>query len=324
MPEAMAQVPAAAMVRGKATNDLPTSDQDQRELIANVEQMDHLGGAPPKFESAHQIHSIGDDKKSFGDADEKVQSAEVEEQYFDPLNPDDVYPTEEEFTSLRRVPDRIPIASYLVAICELGERFSYYGTTVVFTNFIQHPLPPGSKTGSTGHNPPPGVLPGALGRGQRTAFSLTTFNTFWIYVTPLLGAYLADQYLGRYSTIQLANWITIVGHIMLVVCAIPGVIDKSGIIGLFIVSLIIMGIGTGMFKSNISPMIAEQVIRQRAVVMENKKGEKLLVDPALTTARLFMYFYMFINIGALVGQIGMVYAEKVSDVRPCTYTTITI
>jgi hypothetical protein len=36
------------------------------------------------------------------------------------------------------------------------------------------------------------------------------------------------------------------------------------------------------------------------------------VDPALTSARLFMYFYLFINIGSLCGQIGMVYAEKVS------------
>ena len=84
---------------------------------------------------------------------------------------------------------------------------------------------------------------------------------------------------------------------------------RSGIIGLFAVAIIIMGVGTGMFKSNVSPLIAEQVTRQRAVV-EERKGGKVLVDPALTTARLFMYFYLFINVGSLVGQIGMVYAEK--------------
>jgi POT family proton-dependent oligopeptide transporter len=83
----------------------------------------------------------------------------------------------------------------------------------------------------------------------------------------------------------------------------------SGIVGLFAVAIVIMGVGTGMFKSNVSPLIAEQVTRQRAVV-EERKGTKVLVDPALTTARLFMYFYLFINIGSLVGQIGMVYAEK--------------
>jgi POT family proton-dependent oligopeptide transporter len=64
-----------------------------------------------------------------------------------------------------------------------------------------------------------------------------------------------------------------------------------------------------MFKSNVSPLIAEQVTRQKAVV-EVRKGKKVLVDPALTTARLFMYFYLFINVGSLIGQIGMVYAEK--------------
>lgn len=40
-----------------------------------------------------------------------------------------MYPTEEEAATLTRVPDRVPFASYLVAVVELGERFSYYGTT---------------------------------------------------------------------------------------------------------------------------------------------------------------------------------------------------
>jgi hypothetical protein len=45
------------------------------------------------------------------------------------IDPDDVYPTAEETATLPRMPDRVPFASYLVAIVELGERFSYYGTT---------------------------------------------------------------------------------------------------------------------------------------------------------------------------------------------------
>ena len=36
-----------------------------------------------------------------------------------------------------------------------------------------------------------------------------------------------------------------------------------------------MGIGTGMFKSNISPLIAEQITRNRAVVEERKGGKVL-------------------------------------------------
>lgn len=138
---------------------------------------------------------------------------------------------------------------------------------------------------------------------------MTTFNTFWIYLTPLLGAYIADQYLGRFTTIQVANAIVLLGHILLVICAIPGIINKDGIIGLFIVAIIIMGLGSGWFKSNVAPLIAEQVTRQKSVV-EVRNGKKVIVDPKLTAQRIFMYFYMFINIGSLAGQIGMVYAEK--------------
>lgn len=39
--------------------------------------------------------------------------------------------------TLRRVPDRVPFASYLVAFVELGERFSYYGTTGESNLFIE-------------------------------------------------------------------------------------------------------------------------------------------------------------------------------------------
>lgn len=45
-------------------------------------------------------------------------------------------------------------------------------------------------------------------------------------------------------------------------------------------------------------------------VITNDKGERVLMDPTVTVSRIFMYFYMMINIGALTGQIGMVYAEK--------------
>lgn len=83
------------------------------------------------------------------------------------------------------------------------------------TNFIQFPLPEGSKTGAikglTNVN-----TPGALGKGQQSAFALTTFLTFWVYCTPLLGAYVADAHLGRFKTISWAVLIVIIGHILMV------------------------------------------------------------------------------------------------------------
>lgn len=41
-----------------------------------------------------------------------------------------------------------------------------------------------------------------------------------------------------------------------------------------------------------------------------KDGERVIVDPAATISRIYHYFYLMINIGALLGQISMVYAEK--------------
>ena len=72
-----------------------------------------------------------------------------------------------------------------------------------------------------------------------------------------------------------------------------------------------MGIGTGGFKSNISPLVAEQYKRKKLFIGHTKSGERVIVDPIMTTSRIYMYFYLFINIGALIGQISMVYAEKV-------------
>jgi POT family proton-dependent oligopeptide transporter len=70
-----------------------------------------------------------------------------------------------------------------------------------------------------------------------------------------------------------------------------------------------MGLGTGGFKSNISPLIAEQYKDQKAYVKVKKNGTKVIVDPATTTARIYIYFYLLINCGSLTGSIAMVYSE---------------
>lgn len=152
------------------------------------------------------------------------------------------------------------------------------------TNFIQQPLPLGSHTGAGGKN----GQSGALDLGQRASFGLTTFYQFWCYVTPLYGAYVADTYWGRYKTISVSVGIAMLGHILMVISALPGVIDKKGSVGVFALSLIITGIGTGGFKANISPLVAEQYKRTKLFVTTTNKGERVIVDPALTTVKIYM------------------------------------
>lgn len=225
------------------------------------------------------------------------------------------FPTEEERHTLRRVSDAIPWNAYrksnlytprtcvnesplVIATIELAERFSYYGSTVVFvsachrqkkfwalsyaffqTNFIQQPLPARSRVGAGGGD---SGQSGALGQGQQTAFGLTTFFQFWSYVTPLLGAYIADAHWGRFKTISWSLGVVLIGHVILIISAVPGVIEKKSAMGAFVVALIVIGLGTGGFKSNISPLVAEQYTRTKLFVTTTKSGERVIVDPALT------------------------------------------
>ncbi|OBZ77984.1 putative peptide transporter ptr2 [Grifola frondosa] len=226
--------------------------------------------------------------------DEKkaVSSAEVSQAELDGIHDGLEFPTDEERETLRRVSDALPWTAYLIAFVELAERFSYYGSTVVFTNFIQQPLPPGSRTGSS---PSKSGQAGALGLGQRASTGLNTFNSFWVYVIPLFGAYMADTRWGRFKTICVAVGIALFGHTLLVISSIPGVINHpNGSLACFIIALIIMGL----------------VQANEAVCLTTKSGERVIVDPTMTTSRIYMYFYLFTNIGALIGQIAMSYSEK--------------
>lgn len=93
-------------------------------------------------------------------------------------------PTEEEMHTLRRVSGHINWAAYSVAICELGERFSYYGSSILYTNFVVHALPPGSNTGA-GYGR--GGQSGALGLGSRAGQGISLTNQFFAYLVPLFG-----------------------------------------------------------------------------------------------------------------------------------------
>lgn len=59
-------------------------------------------------------------------------------------------PTEEERANLRIVSDKIPWAAFLVAMIELCERFTYYGLSGPFQNYIQRPYKSKGVPGALG------------------------------------------------------------------------------------------------------------------------------------------------------------------------------
>ncbi|KAG8416869.1 hypothetical protein J3459_013590 [Metarhizium acridum] len=146
--------------------------------------------------------------------------------------------------------------------------------------------------------------------GQRASTGITIFNQFWQYFMPLFGAWVADAKWGRYKTISAALGVNLFGHVILILSAIPPIIVRRGAsLGCLVAAIIINGFGTGGFKPNISCLIVEQLGEQRMFVRTLESGERVIVDPAVTTERIYNWFYFFINVGALVGQLTMVYAE---------------
>lgn len=63
--------------------------------------------------------------------------------------------------------------------------------------------------------------------------------------------------------------------------------------------MVVIGLGTGGIKANVTPMCAEQYQNTTPVLKTLKSGEQVLVDPELTIQRMFMWFYWVVNVGAL-------------------------
>jgi len=103
--------------------------------------------------------------------------------------------THDELATLPLVSDKLPLSAFLVVIVEFAERsvflwlplrrltqhpprrWSYYGTTNVFNNYIRAPLPRFSTTGAVAKQDRLTGVAGALGKGQPTSFALRTVST---------------------------------------------------------------------------------------------------------------------------------------------------
>ncbi|KTW28580.1 hypothetical protein T552_01841 [Pneumocystis carinii B80] len=218
---------------------------------------------------------------------------EIKEKALDQISLEE--PTEEELLTLQRVSDKIPLSGYLVVAIELCERFSYYGLINPFQNYIQYK--------------PTDVIPGALGLKQSGATALNSFFSLWSYLTPIFCAIIADQYLGRYWTIFWFSWVYLLGQIILILTSTPSAIRNGMSLWGFIVSIIIIGLGTGGIKVNVSPLVAEQYNSRKLFIKTLKNNQRVIVDYNVTLQHIFLIFYLAINIGSF-GGVLTIFLEK--------------
>ncbi|CAG9981779.1 unnamed protein product, partial [Clonostachys byssicola] len=202
--------------------------------------------------------------------------------------PDGGQPTEFEIQTLRRVSDSIPKSAWLVCVIETAERFTYYGISGPLQNYMQNPY----------GNP---LRPGALGLGQANASSISYGFTFWMYVTPMVGAWLADSFLGRFRTISWGAAIYVCGLLVLFVSSFPFSLERGGGLGGFIASLFLIGTGAGAIKANVSVLIFDQYTETKQKIRTLKSGERVIVDPQATITNIYMIYYNILCIGCLSG-----------------------
>ena len=191
------------------------------------------------------------------------------------------------------------------------------GTTNIYNNYVRAGLPPGSTNGAVPKSHRADGIAGALGLGQEKSFAIRTFNTFWVYTTPFIGAIVADCWWGRYNAILFFSLVCLcvyslficpnltrldlphrAGHVILTGSASPSALQHPhGSLAGLVVAIFVMGIGAGSIKANVSPLMAEQYAgKLRKQVL--KSGETVIISPALTYQRIYMYFYAAINFGA--------------------------
>ena len=113
---------------------------------------------------------------------------------------------------------------------------------------------------------------------------MTTVLPAIVYVTPLLGGYIADTHWGSYKTILVFSLLYICGCALMSASAYPGV-DSTWMFMLGLFGFV--GLGSGGIKANVIVLGGDQ--------FDITKPEEAAQQDAF-----FNYFYWSINLGALV------------------------
>jgi POT family proton-dependent oligopeptide transporter len=168
-----------------------------------------------------------------------------------------------------------PKGLYLLFVTEMWERFSYYGMRAIFTLFMVN----------------------ALLFDKSLASTIYGNYTGLVYLTPLIGGYVADRYWGNRRSIFVGGVMMAIGQFFMFLAG-SFYTDVNLASTLMFSGLGFLIFGNGFFKPNISTMVGQLY----------EEGDKR-VDSAFTI------FYMGINLGAFIaplvtGGLGEVYDKE--------------
>ena len=164
-----------------------------------------------------------------------------------------------------------PKGLFLLFMAEMWERFSYYGMRALLIFYlIQHWM-----------------------FAEEKAYVIYGAYTALVYIAPVVGGYLADQFIGQRKAVLFGAILLTFGHFFMAFEGSGGQADPM--INVFWLALALIIVGSGFLKANISVIVGQ--LYSRTDVRR---------DPAYTI------FYMGINVGAatasiICGYLGQTY-----------------
>ena len=158
--------------------------------------------------------------------------------------------------------DGHPKGLYVLFLTEMWERFSYYGMRAMFVLYMVK----------------------CLSLSKEAASGIYGSYTGLVYLTPLLGGFIADRYWGNRRSILLGSLVMALGQLLMFVSACDYTSPSAhwlmfGGLGLLI-------LGNGFFKPNISSLVGD--------LYEKHDSRR---DSAYTI------FYMGVNVGAMIAPL---------------------
>ena len=166
--------------------------------------------------------------------------------------------------------DKHPRGLYVLFATEMWERFSFYSMLALFTLYLQDPTD-------------------GFGWSAEKATTVYSWYLAFVYLSPLVGGFIADRGLGYRRSVMIGGFFFMVGHLLL---AFPTVTAVYA-------ALTFLVVGNGFFKPNVSTMVGN-----------------LYPEGSRLKDRAYNIFYMGINIGAFIAPLVAEFVKQKFGVHP--------